>query len=176
MFADLEVGFETAYVRPKKGRTLIVGSYVTEGKDDRRKRYKDVVGVDMRHGPGVDRVLDMEVANENDLGMFDHVECTSMLEHVKHPWLVAVNIERMLNPGGTLFVTVPFNWRVHAYPDDYFRMTLSGIQILFENIEWLALKYSTYNGVIEKSKIPFEIFDGHRFYARSVSCGFGRKK
>ena len=50
--------FERLYVRPKAGRTLIVGSYITKGKPDRRARHADAVGIDMRDGPGVDRVID----------------------------------------------------------------------------------------------------------------------
>lgn len=166
--------FERLYVEPKVGRTLIVGSYITANKEDRRSRYRDVVGIDMRPGPGVDVVADLEQAQ--DLGKFDHVECTSVLEHAKRPWLLAANLERLMSKGATLYVTVPFNWRVHSHPDDYFRMSISAVRSVFEKIDWKVMLYATYGGLISKAKIPWHEFDGHRFYARSVTCGFGVRK
>jgi hypothetical protein len=166
--------FEKLYVRPKQGPTMIVGSYVTDAKIDRRTLYKDVVGVDMRPGPGVDRVVNLEHAD--NIGMFDHVECMSVLEHCERPWKMSRNIERMMNPGATIYVTVPFNWRHHQYPDDYFRISAAGLRSLFSGIEWTMLLYATYQGLTEKPKLPWTMLDGHRFYARSMTCGFGVRK
>lgn len=171
---DAVTEFERLYVRPKEGRTLIAGSYITENKADRRARFKNAVGVDMRDGPGVDLVLNLE--QEHDIGTFSHVDCCSVLEHVARPWLFAKSIERMMEPGATIYVGVPFNWRAHSYPDDYFRMTTSALKVLFENIEWKHLRYATYKGLIAKPRLPWTMYDGHRFYARSVTCGFGIRR
>src|SRR5690606_24647915 len=32
---------------------------------------------------------------------------------------------RILRPGGLFLITTPLNFRIHAYPDDYWRMTPS---------------------------------------------------
>ncbi len=90
--------FERKFRRPKEGRTLIVGSHVYGGREDRRKLYKKAVGVDMIAGPGVDVVADLEdTGSIMDLwtgdGPFDHVECRSVLEHSRRPWRLARNIE-----------------------------------------------------------------------------------
>lgn len=165
--------FEALYVRPRSGRTLVAGSYIVRDKEDRRLRFAQAVGVDMREGPGVDVVADLE---EADLGKFAHIDCASVLEHVAHPWLFARNIERMMERGATIHVEVPFNWRAHAYPDDYFRMSTSALRVLFEEVDWKHLYYATYKGLIQKPKLPWTVYDGHRFYARSVTCGFGVRK
>jgi hypothetical protein len=127
-------------ITPKQGRTLIVGSRVYGAKEDRRKRYADCLGVDMQPGEGVDLVQDMEA--EFLCGQFAHIECMSVLEHCRRPWLMAANLERMLEPGGTIFIAAPFVWRVHSYPDDYFRFTVSGVKTLFNNITWTHEAYS----------------------------------
>jgi 2-polyprenyl-3-methyl-5-hydroxy-6-metoxy-1,4-benzoquinol methylase len=67
----------------------------------------------------------------------DVVLCFSMLEHCDKPWLVARNMERILRKDGLLLLSVPFQWRVHAYPNDYFRYTFNGIKTLFTEINWL---------------------------------------
>ena len=66
--------FEREVVRPRQGRTLIVGSKVYADKEDRRGRYSDAVGVDMLSGDGVDFVVNLEEPLPKALGLFDHVE------------------------------------------------------------------------------------------------------
>jgi SAM-dependent methyltransferase len=133
--------FERGYVRPAAGRTLVVGSYVAPGKLDRRTRYVEALGVDMRQGPGVDRVVDLEEPTALALGTFAHIECLSVLEHSRRPWLLAENLQRLLQPSGTLFVSAPFVWRFHGYPNDYFRFTAEGVRALFPSISWTAVMY-----------------------------------
>lgn len=167
--------FEEAYVRPKPGRTLIVGSRVYKGKPDRRKLYKDVLGIDMLAGPGADRVLNMEDRLPDDLGQFDHIECLSVLEHSRQPWKMAENIQSLLAPDGTLFVSVPFVWRCHAYPDDYWRMTPAALVSIFTRIEWekLAFGYGATVAPITQ-RLPVLRRNGIPFFARTETLGFGR--
>jgi hypothetical protein len=134
----------------------------------------------MRAGPGVDRVLDLEEPLPADLGQFAHVECISVLEHSRRPWLMAANIERLLVPGGTLhvgvpFVGVPFIWRPHQYPSDYWRMTVDGVRALFPGIEWRALMYGT-SKLHPQGKLPGAKLDGYPYYARCETYGFGVKR
>lgn len=169
------LAFERKFVRARPGRTLIVGSRVYEGKEDRRRRFKDVLGVDMLAGPGVDRVIDLEERLPRDLGKFDHIECMSVLEHSRRPWLLAANLERLMKPAATLFLTVPFVWRVHGYPDDYFRFTPHGIASLFPKIRWQALRLAS-DHVQKTSRLAHLVDDnGHPYLARSETCGFGSR-
>lgn len=163
--------FERLYVRPKPGRTLIVGSRIHANKPDRRKLYAEAVGVDMEAGEGVDEVADLE---QQFLGQFAHIECMSVLEHCRRPWLMAENLQDMLEPGGTLYVTVPFVWRVHRYPDDYWRFTTSGIRVLFPAIEWAAEAYS-HRGLTDADNVPWAKSDDWPHCARTEVCMFGRR-
>lgn len=134
--------FEKGFKR-KDGPVMVAGSCVYGDREDRRKRYADAVGWDMLDGVGVDRVINLEESlADSDLGRFAHIDCVSVLEHSRRPWLIAANLERLLQPGGTLYLTVPFVWRVHAYPDDYFRFTPNGVRALFERITWQDIKYA----------------------------------
>jgi hypothetical protein len=164
--------FQADHVRPKDGRTLIVGSHVYPGRVDRRPLFKSVLGVDMVEGEGVDVVCDLE--EPNDLGTFSHIECLSVLEHSRRPWLLAANLEQMLEPSGTLFVAVPFAWRIHAYPDDYWRMTPAGVRSLFPDIAWQAMAICA-DDLYEGPKIPIVKKDGFPYIIRSEVVGFGRK-
>jgi SAM-dependent methyltransferase len=164
--------FETKYVRPKFGRTLICGSKVYKGRIDRRQRYQVAVGIDMEWGPGVDLVMNLEETLPYTLGHFAHVECRSVLEHSRQPWLLAANIERLLEPGGTLHVAVPFAWAVHGYPDDFWRFTASAIRLLFPRIEWSALMYGNQGLTDEVLRVKVERF---WYFPRSEVLGFGHR-
>lgn len=164
--------FEATHVRPKPGRTLIVGSQVYKGREDRRLKYSYVVGVDMLPGPGVDVVLNME--EEHDLGLFDHVECLSVLEHSPRPWLLAANIQRLMKPGASLFVAVPLVWGIHGYPNDYWRMTPEGVKLMFPEIRWEALMLA--GRVLHAGPKMKVIKDGgFPYLPRTETAGFGYK-
>ena len=40
-------------------------------------------------------------------------------------------------------MSVPWVWRFHAYPDDYWRFSWRGIQVLFPGFDWEQPMYST---------------------------------
>jgi len=53
----------------------------------------------------------------------DCVKCTELLEHVEYPEKVIGEISRVLRPGGTLILSIPFIFNIHADPYDYQRFT-----------------------------------------------------
>lgn len=169
--------FEAAYVRPKTGRTLIVGSRVYGDKPDRRKLYANAVGVDMQEGEGVDDVVDMEEcrATSTRIGMFDHVECMSVLEHSKRPWLLAETIDQCMWLDSTIYVTVPFCWRHHSYPGDYWRVSVEALEVLFPSIEWIERRYVS-ETIVDGTKLPAVKVGRHPYIARTETCGFGVKR
>lgn len=159
-------------MRPRAGRTLIVGSKLYPAREDRRLRYVDVLGVDMQAGPGVDRVLDLEGPLPAGLGGFDHVECLSVLEHSRRPWLLAANIERAMKPGATIYLSVPFVWRLHGYPSDLWRMSPEAVRVVFPNVTWDSLLLAC-EDLREGPIIPGIQIDGHVYLSKTQTMGFG---
>lgn len=47
------------------------------------------------------------VVRDQDLGRFDCVIAGDVLEHLRDPWAVVQHVAAMLNPGGTVIVSVP---------------------------------------------------------------------
>ena len=54
---------------------------------------------------------------------FDNILCTEVIEHAADPDQLAREMRRVLKPGGTLVLTVPFSARVHHAPYDFNRFT-----------------------------------------------------
>jgi SAM-dependent methyltransferase len=73
---------------------------------------------------------------------FDAIVCTEVLEHTLQPFAAANELHRILRPGGLLFATAPFNFRIHGPLPDCWRFTEHGLRALlsqFEIIELTAL-------------------------------------
>jgi hypothetical protein len=116
----------------------------------------EYVGIDMEPGKNVDLVVDL-AAGPGALraGHFALGICCSVLEHVRRPWALAEHLTGVIRAGGALYMSVPWVWRYHAYPDDYFRFSWRGIMELFPGFEWKHVCYST-NVPDEIIEIPAE--------------------
>jgi len=64
---------------------------------------------------------------------YDTVLCSEVLEHVSHPIAAVNEFVRVLRPGGTLIVTVPFLGRLHEEPNDFQRFTEHGLRLLLSD-------------------------------------------
>jgi 2-polyprenyl-3-methyl-5-hydroxy-6-metoxy-1,4-benzoquinol methylase len=60
----------------------------------------------------------------------DSVICMETMEHVGDPRQVAHEFGRILQPGGVLILSVPFLYRIHSRPWDYWRFTEYGVRRL----------------------------------------------
>ena len=54
---------------------------------------------------------------------FDAILCTEVIEHAMEPEALIAEMHRVLRPGGSLVMTVPFAARVHHIPYDFHRFT-----------------------------------------------------
>ncbi len=59
----------------------------------------------------------------------------SLLEHVPDMDTVAHEMVRVLSPGGILYASIPFMHPFHASPDDFNRLSISGLKHLFRDLD-----------------------------------------
>jgi SAM-dependent methyltransferase len=66
---------------------------------------------------------------------FDNVVVFQVLEHIKNPRSLLDEIERILKPGGRLFLSTNQSWPLHEEPHDYYRYTRYGLRYLINSAD-----------------------------------------
>lgn len=62
---------------------------------------------------------------------FDAIFSLSVFEHLAMPWLVAMEINKLLEIGGITFHGTHFAWPLHEKPWDFWRFSDEGLKVLF---------------------------------------------
>lgn len=119
--------------RCDRGRLLDVAPQDHEGA---RPHFAGAVRVEtLDLDPAAGASYTGDITRHNDAladEQYDYVVCTEVLEHTVQPFAAVAEIARILRPGGLLFLTVPFNFRIHGPLPDCWRFTEHGLRVLLE--------------------------------------------
>ena len=66
---------------------------------------------------------------------FDAVACSSILEHLEYPEAAIAELDRVLKPGGRIWLQLPFYYHFHGSPNDYWRASPAGLRIWARNFK-----------------------------------------
>lgn len=80
-------------------------------------------------------------------GSYDTVILCEVLEHLENPEQVLKEIFRILKNGGTLIMSTPFLFPVHADPYDFQRWTDTKIRLILESIGFSEIKIMPMGGL-----------------------------
>lgn len=129
---DLQLLTCDRFLRPRLAR--LTGGVLDVGCGEMPYRAWLPTGVDYT-GLDVQESVSFGMRNHPSIVLFDGVNipfadntwdsilCTEVLEHAVEPEKLVAEMRRVLRPGGTLLLTVPFSARVHHAPHDYQRFT-----------------------------------------------------
>ncbi len=125
------------------GPILEVGSYQVAGQEhisDLRSLFpgRQYTGIDVRPGPGVDRIADVENLAFPD-GSFGAVIAMNTFEHVSRFWRGFDEVFRVLRPDGAVVLSCPFYFHIHKHPRDYWRFTPEALELLLEKYPYKVL-------------------------------------
>lgn len=102
-------------------------------------------GLDVAAGPNVDIVAEDPYSWPIEDGTFDLVVSGQTLEHVEFFWVTALEMRRVLRPGGLAFLIVPSRGPQHRHPVDCWRFypdsfaalaRWAGMELLWINNPW----------------------------------------
>lgn len=114
------------------GKVLDLGGSKISGYHEIIKgNYKiEVVNIDESCKP--DLKFDIEKEFPITSGIYNHILCLNVLEHIFNFQNVINESFRILKEGGTFVGATPFLFNIHASPNDYFRYTKSAIEKIFK--------------------------------------------
>ena len=107
-----------------------------------RVNYKILDPVDTYHPDIVGDILDLPFPNDSQ----EAIICLAVLEHVENPSKAFEEMYRVLKPGGSIFIYVPFLYYYHAekgYYGDFWRFTKDSIALLskpFSSVEICSVR------------------------------------
>lgn len=91
-------------------------------------------------------------------GAADCVVALQLLEHLRTPDRIVSEAFRLLRPSGHFLVTVPWQWRVHEAPHDYFRYTPFALRMLLEDAGFSDIQIHPSNGLFSTLALKINYF------------------
>lgn len=122
------------------GRILDIGPQDYEGVGPFLRPGMTVESLDI--DPNSGRTYIGDICQKNEClpdNHFDYVLCTEVLEHTNQPFAAMEEIRRILKQGGMLFLSVPFNFRIHGPLPDCWRFTEHGLRVLLSHFVVLEM-------------------------------------
>jgi glycosyltransferase involved in cell wall biosynthesis len=122
------------------GRLLDIAPQDHEGAAPYFRRA-EIATLDINPQSGATYVADLCGRNDALIpeASFDWIVCTEVLEHVYNPFAAVQEIHRLLKPGGLVFITTPFNFRIHGPLPDCWRFTEHGLRTLLRDFTIVSL-------------------------------------
>lgn len=129
----------------QKLQTIIDSKLITSGKTvldygcgDKpyewmfRKKFEQYIGVDLTTTEAADYVVNQEDKLPVDDQSIDLVLSTQVLEHVKETNHYLQEIHRVLKANGYLLLSTHGVWPYHPCPNDYWRWTIDGLELIIQ--------------------------------------------
>ncbi len=132
----------TRYVAPGARMLLDIAPQDHEGARPFFASPVSIETLDIDGASGATYVADICQCNDRLIAAetFDYVVCTEVLEHTLRPFDAVREIHRILKPGGRLFLSVPFNLRIHGPLPDCWRFTEHGLRAILDAFDILELQ------------------------------------
>lgn len=110
--------------------------------------------VDIVENPTTTYVCDLTRENSIPKGLYDAVYCLEVIEHCSHPLDLLKQLSKLLKPDGKLYMSFPFQFRLHGPIPDNWRISEYGIRILAHEA---GLKIQFLEALIDNSRPAFPV-------------------
>lgn len=127
-------GLSFRSVQQTRLRVLEIGSRNVTGANYRAMFDRaDYIGFDFHPGENVDIVGDAHALSSyfEQQQTFDLIFSSAVFEHLHMPWVMAMEIQKMLKVGGYVFVETHFSFSSHERPWHFFQFSDMGLRALF---------------------------------------------
>ena len=160
LFEEMVSRFQSS-IASSDGSLLEIGSRARSGNVYREwfPGAKKYVGFDVAPGENVDVVGDAHHLSRHIAEKFDHIFSIAVFEHLYMPWKVAIEMNRVMNIGGTALTISHFAWPLHEEPWDFWRYSKEAWGALFNKYSGFKLVDSAYQ--YPSAIVPYYAADEH---------------
>lgn len=144
LIADIVAEFYDKNIKKyASGKLLDLGSGKVPLYQVYREYISDSICVDWQNTQHPNDYLDLECDLEKGLpfaiGEFNTIILSDVLEHIPNPEMLWTEMSRILSPNGKIIMNVPFYYKIHEQPYDFYRFTefalrrfvkMSGLRII----------------------------------------------
>ena len=127
--------------------------------------YISVDWLNSLHDKRADIVADLNLPLPVESEVADLVISLSVMEHLCEPQTMLDEAHRILKPGGSIVVQVPWQWWIHEAPFDFFRYTPYGLNYLFEKAGFVDIVVTAQSGFFTTLVLKFN------YFTRRFVCG-----
>ncbi len=114
----------------------------------------------------IDQFVNLNERIQIESEKFDSILLSDVLEHIAEPELLINELYRILKPSGKLVVMVPFLYRLHEEPHDYYRYTEYALKHLLEKAGFKIVKIESYGGIVD---VIFDMLNKGFFNSKAKS-------
>jgi SAM-dependent methyltransferase len=95
---------------------------------------------------------------------FDTIILSDVLEHIAEPQQLINELYLLLNPNGKIIIMVPFMYRLHEEPNDYYRYTEHALKYMLNKASFKLLEIESYGGIVD---VIFDLLNKGFFNTKS---------
>lgn len=116
----------------KEGMDVLeVGSRRVTGSVRQYFKKADYTGFDYYPGENVDIVGDAHQLSKYFEKKYDLIYSSAVFEHLAMPWVVALEMIKLLKPNGYIFVETHYSYSSHERPWHFFQFSENALSVLF---------------------------------------------
>lgn len=144
-----------------RGQLYDLGCGESPYKDFFLKYAEGYMGVDWAgsyHETKADIAADLNKPIPIESEVADSVVSLSVIEHLYNPQNMLSEAHRILKPGGDLVIQVPWQWRIHEAPHDYYRYTPFGLSRLLREAGFNDIEIEAQSGFFTTMVMKFNYF------------------
>jgi predicted SAM-dependent methyltransferase len=139
----------------KKYRDKLILEIGPIGKPNEELSKNNIVEtLDICKSENITYVADITQTNDIPKEHFDIIYCLDVLEHTYEPWEGLKQIHMLLKPKGVLYLSVPFQFRIHGPIPDCYRISEYGLKYLLQKYNFEIVQM---NALLDHERPAFPI-------------------
>lgn len=148
----IDVFIENTILNHKNNLILEIGP--NNKPNEKMSKENTVETLDICNNEYITYIADITKDNNIPKERFDVIYCIDVLEHTYEPWEALNQIYKLLKKNGILYLSLPFQFRIHGPIPDCYRISEYGLKYLLKKYNFEIIKM---DALIDNERQAFPI-------------------